>query len=259
MTFLLGCLLSLTTAQVPPPVAGTVTDRAAQTPVAGARILLARNERPATDALVTSTDANGRFSFPVVPAGTYQLFAVHDAYIRGSHLGAIVVASGGSPVAIKMTLVPTGVLSGRVFGEFGGPAERVYVRALGPDGSTVATTQTNDLGEYRLFGLSPGTVVVCAQRYTAPRLDADAQVGGLSMGARYVVPTPPCADCPGEGQSMIQIVALTRTGAFIDPRALSRQTSVAVYYPSGSDRAAARPIEITPGAQIGGIDLQLVP
>jgi hypothetical protein len=250
----LALLLALAVSQAPAPVAGRVIDSETKAPIAGARMLLAPAEGRVADALVVTTTGAGTFAFPAVPAGTYRLFAVHDDYLRGSSSGTVVVPA----VPITMALVPTGVISGHVLGEFGDPAERVFVRALGADGSTVASTQTNDLGEYRLFGLAPGTVIMSAQRYTAPRLDPNLQLGGRAIGPSYVVPTPPCADCMGEGQGMSSVASLTRTGAFIDPRALSGRTSIAVYYPGGSERAGARPIEITPGARIDGIDLQLV-
>ena len=61
------------------------------------------------------------------------------------------------------------IISGRVVDEFNEPVSKVYVRAQKASYvqgervfSVVMETQTNDLGEYRLFGLVPGRYYISA-------------------------------------------------------------------------------------------------
>ena len=257
MRLAIAVLLAVSMVQPPLVITGVIVDNETRGPVAGAVVVLAANEGALAHSALATTDVSGAFMFRGVPAGTYRLVVAHDAYLKQLHSSVLAIAPGATLPPVTISLVPTSVITGTVFGEFGDPAEGVYVRALRTDGSVAATAQTNDLGEYRLFGLAPGTVTISAGRYTAPRLDANAQLGGRAMGAAYIVPTAPCADCQGEGQSMMQISALTRTGAFVDPRALTGRSSVVVYFDGTTDRAAARAIDVTPGGRLAGIDLRL--
>jgi hypothetical protein len=229
-------------------VTGVVIDAQAGHPVAGARVLLARTDGPLLASVTVKTDDQGRFSFAGVAAGSYRAIAVHDDYLRGEARMPIHIADGSSAGNLSIALVPTGVISGRVVNEFGDPARRIYVRAWqGP--TMAAESRTDDLGAFRLFGLAAGAYVVTAERYLPPRVE----------GERYIVPTPPCPDCRGEGQGMMSIATSTAVGGFIDPRALNpSERSPAVYYPGTTVPAEARPIDVSPGARIINIDLQLV-
>jgi hypothetical protein len=51
---------------------------------------------------------------------------------------------------------------------------------------------------------------------------------------------------------------VTRSGGFIDPRALTGQTSPRIYYPAAQDVDRATAVIADAGARIYGIDFQLV-
>lgn len=226
-------------------VSGVVTDEKTKTPIADASVLLARTDGPLSASLVGVTDDRGRFTIRGVPAGTYRLFAQDDAYVRREAAAPVVVGTATVP-EIAIALTPTGVITGHVLDEHGAPASRIYVRAtMGRQSSLV---RTDDLGEYRLFGLPPGVYIVSAEPYTPPSV----------QGTFYVMPTRPCPDCPGEGQGRLGIAALLSSGNFIDPLALSHETYPAVFYPDAADAASARPIDVAAGAEVSGIDLRLV-
>jgi hypothetical protein len=239
-------------------VRGVVIDAAKKRPVDGASVLLIRPDAPAQAAIAT-TDDRGRFIFTDVAPASYRLRAEHDGYLRGDLTSVVDVGEGESP-DVTLTLTPTAVISGRVSDQFGEPASRVFVRALSPaSGTLAAQARTNDLGEYRLFALPPGAYLVSAERYPGPTIETNVQVGSRTLpGTRLVTRTPPCPDCPGEGQGMQLLSSPLPTGSFIDPRALTGETYPTVFYPGTADRSAATPIKAAAGARIDAIDLTLV-
>lgn len=226
-------------------VTGVVVDGVTQLPVADARVLLARVDGALTTSVATIVNDRGQFAVRDMPPGRYRVFATRDGYLRGESDAPIVVEAGRSVAPLSVTLTPTAVISGRVVNEFGDPVPRLYVRAWAP--RLVAEARTNDLGEYRLFDLGPGSYVISAERYTAPYINGD----------RYQIPTPPCPDCMGEGAGMIGLTNLFSTAGYIDPRALTSETSKVVFYPGTTDRTAAAPVEVRAGAHVPNIDLRL--
>lgn len=113
------------------------------------------------------SDESGRFSFRGLEPGRYRLSADRNGYVRqdyGQRSSVIDVAAGQTVKDIVIRLIQGGVISGRVINEDGEPIAHVSVSALRPryvEGrrqltSAGAMGMTNDLGEYRLFGLAPG-------------------------------------------------------------------------------------------------------
>jgi hypothetical protein len=246
VTAIVMTLLALLWRQNPGTVDGVVINTATKTPVSGALVILARTEGPLSGAVVVSTNDRGRFTFSNVPPGTYRLRAEHDDYSRGELSPPVTLDAGGAARNLPLTLTPTAVISGLVLDEFGAPAGKIYVRALTT--RVVAEVRTNDLGEYRLFGLEPGAYVISAERYQGPTI----------QGARLATPTPPCPDCMGEGTMSMSLTSLLSTGAFIDPRALTGQTYPPVFFPGTTDRSEAGQVKVAAGARVEGIDLRLV-
>jgi hypothetical protein len=244
---LLLWMLAFVTVQASGSVSGQVTDASTKTPFVEARVLLARTDGPLGESMVGRTDDQGRFTIARVPPGTYRVFAVDPDYLRKEHASAIVVTPGKPVVNIAIAMTRTAVIAGRVLNEHGQAAPNIFVRAWTQMGQ-VAETRTNDLGEYRLFGLEPGTYTISAERYLAPRID----------GTNYLGPTPPCPDCQGEGEFRQPVAGLLKTGAYLDPRAILGRTYPMVYFPAATDRAAATPVNARSGAVTSGIDLRLV-
>ena len=120
----------------------------------------------------TLTDANGRYEFTGLAAGRYTIACSKANFVRATYgqrrpLGPglpIVVATGQVVTRIDVALLRTGVVSGRVLDEFGDPAVGALVspmryqfingeRRLQQSGRGAST---NDIGEYRMYGLMPG-------------------------------------------------------------------------------------------------------
>jgi protocatechuate 3,4-dioxygenase beta subunit len=125
----------------------------------------------------TSTDAEGRYQFTGLPAGSYTLSASPSSFrptyrsvLWGSASGtgagkAIKVGEAELIDNIDFALPRGGVIAGRVLDPYGDPVARVSVAPLmvrigGEPSQTGPTAQTDDLGQFRLFGLAPGTYLV---------------------------------------------------------------------------------------------------
>jgi hypothetical protein len=217
---------------------GQVIDEVTRAPVAGARVLFALTDGRTAKSVVVETDDSGRFVLRTLPTGPYRVFVEGPGYLRRE------VPADAKTIA----LTPTAVIAGHVRSERGDPAPKIYVRAWSVAGKLVAETQTNDLGEYRLFDLVPGEYVISAERYQGPRIE----------GTFLVMPTPPCPDCPGEGQGRYGVAQLLTQGAFIDPRVIAGRTYPQVFFPAATERPGATPLQVAAGQQLGGVDLALI-
>src|SRR3954470_13983333 len=124
------------------------------------------------------TDAEGRYEITGIPAGTYAIAATKPNYVR-SAFGAERVEGPGKRMTlvdgqvlekIDLRLVRAGVITGRVVDEFGDPMTDVQVAPMRYQfiqGSrrlmqTGRGAQTNDIGEYRMYGLTPGQYYISA-------------------------------------------------------------------------------------------------
>jgi protocatechuate 3,4-dioxygenase beta subunit len=202
----------------------------------------------------TVTDRDGRFSVRNIPPGMYRVFAIHQDFVRAES-EPLTLSAGQQRSDVVFNLTPTGVITGRVLDEFNYPISKVYVDALKASFTqgervlnSVVQTQTDDRGEYRLYGLSPGRYFVSAVPYAASHI----QRGG------YITPTPPSPFAKGEGRASRSVGAMLMRGEFIDPMALNGETYVYNYYPGTPDMQSARPLDLRAGATLSGIDLGIV-
>ena len=189
-----------------------------------------------TAATVTATtDGDGRFSAPRLVAGNYRIRVTKSGFVTTSFgavtgkSGAIVLGDGQQLDRGDLALPRGGVLTGRIFDEFGEPAAGVSVQALrssyiNPGNRRLATegsAESNDIGEFRLFGLRPGQYyVVASLRRT--------QFGVSEAGAP--------------------------TAQF----AAASQGSAPTFYPGTSNGGEARAVTVVAGRETSGPDLRLL-
>jgi protocatechuate 3,4-dioxygenase beta subunit len=123
------------------------------------------------------TDERGRFVLDDIESGTYRVEATRTGYLP-VEFGAQEGIGAARPVSIApqarvsgltIQLTPQAVLAGRVVDERGDPLPYVQIQALQQrynHGRKQLTSSggatTNDLGEYRIFGLPPGQYILTA-------------------------------------------------------------------------------------------------
>lgn len=206
-------------------------------------------QAPAGGARSVTTGDDGAFVFNDVPPGTYRLRVDRDGYLSQEYgqrnwTGAgtpITVAAGQrlGPLAIQMT--QGGTITGRILDENLEPVTGIQVQALAyvyQNGSRTLTTerqvQTNDLGEYRLYWLTPGDHFVSAI--------PNSRRGGLVQAA---------GGGPGGRGNPFQAAAGSTEAA--------EETYAATFFPGGTDPETASPVRISVASEVRGIDFVLRP
>jgi hypothetical protein len=163
-------------------LAGTVVNDLNGHPLARAHVTLL----PAQTGLRTveaDTDDKGAFAIRTVASGRYSLSAARDGYLTTSvcWMGTVrlqqvfPIARNESVTGLVFRLRPFAVMAGRISFDDGEPAMNLRVEAyreyrhhLQHGYALAASAMTNDRGEYRLFGLQPGSYIVAAtERPTA--------------------------------------------------------------------------------------------
>ena len=127
---------------------------------------------------LATADADGKFEFKEVKAGRYTVTASKGSYVALQY-GQTRPFEPGKPLEIlagqmlekvDFVLPHGGIITGRVVDEFGDPLPDAMVSAqryqnfngqkrLAPAGRPA---QTNDIGEFRLFGIPPGQYYLSA-------------------------------------------------------------------------------------------------
>ena len=185
-------------------IAGTVrsvtTGETLKSAVATLRLQAGRESFSRT----TTSGLEGTFDFDGLPAGRYQL-TIHKTGYRTLHGTAGRVTLRGNRQANNLVfgLWPTAAISGRVLDAEGEPVAGAQVRAYevryeqtGVRWLLAAKAQSDDLGEYRVFGLPAGRYV---PHVWPPRADTPAgQFYFGTAGAFYPGVTAPSQALPLE-------------------------------------------------------------
>jgi protocatechuate 3,4-dioxygenase beta subunit len=185
----------------------------------------------------TRTDDQGNFEFKALPAGTYRLSASTSQYsaqyLAFGYGAKRTISDPGTPITLsegqtfdKATIaLPRGaVIVGRITDDGGEPMARVQVYGLWfPPGSTRGQrnsggVQTDDLGQFRLFGLQPGEYAVVAE----------------ARMPTFVNPNVPQSDAEEE-----------------------RSGFLTTFYPGTPDEAAAQHVRTRAGVETTGIEIRM--
>lgn len=187
-----------------------------------------------------TTNAQGVFEFTGLPAGTYRVLASPSQYLP-QYLGMAYGAKkpngpfsldSGQSISLKdgesfekaLIALPRGaVITGRVTDENADPLARVEVYTVFyPAGSprgqrTGSGAQTDDLGQFRVYGLLPGDYVIAAE----------------ARGNTYSQPNAP----PATEEEKIGFLT--------------------TYYPGTTDETAAQRVRARLGSETPGIEIRL--
>ena len=121
---------------------------------------------------VLTTDADGRFRAVLTP-GRYGIRADRSGYLATpAGVTALSLIPGETLKGVALKLTKQAIITGRVIDADGEPLAGVRVQCLrwttmGQHGQRTLTPQssggTNDKGEYRIFGITPGQYMVSAE------------------------------------------------------------------------------------------------
>ncbi len=232
-------------------------------PVKRARVMVLGGGRGGR---TTMTDDQGRYQVTELTAGTYTVTGSKNGFVdtiygqrRPQQPGTpVTIADAQAAAGIDLRLTRGGVITGAVLDEEGEALARALVtvqryqyvqgqRQL----TSAASDQTDDRGQYRVFGLPPGEYYV------------SATVGGLGQligrGLQQLAASGALGGRGGPGGG-----AGPGAGALAALAGMDQQESTGyapTYYPGVVSTPEAGKVIVAPGQEVGGIDfqIQLVP
>ncbi len=243
-----------------------VSDDADARPLRRVRVGITTTDRQA--GRTTVTDDEGRFGFQALPAGRYMLSASKQGYVttaygakRPNRPGtALVLADGQHLTNLNVRMTRGGVISGILVDQNGEPFSGAQVSAMqnrfvGTGQRTlvpVGSGQTDDRGQYRIWGLAAGDYVISANAGFASQM-RDSEIARLTDAdiKRAMSEVASGAARPGSPSS---------TAA--DPGPRPRTVGYAsVFYPGTPVAAQAVAIKLGVAEERTGVDfpLSLVP
>ena len=202
-------------------IRGRVVSTDTGTPIRRAQVRIGGPDIGSKTAL---TDGNGRYEFRDLPAGRFSLSASKAGYVNVQYGQTRPFEQGRQiELADKQVLdkaditMPRGsVISGRIVDEFGEPVAEAMVtamrqtwmggrRRLVPAGRF---GQTNDLGQYRMYGLPPGEYYVSATLRNAEAMMFDMMgpsggPTGSNPSSGYAPTYYPGTPSPSEAQRVV--------------------------------------------------------
>ena len=217
-------------------ISGVVVDASDGEPLGKARIFL-RKPDSRSQPQVTKSGPDGKFFLVDIEPGRYRLSVRRNRYARQEYgqrgpnrPGTTLTLQPGQDLGgVAFRLVRAGVIAGRIVDEDNEPIANVQIEAMGYryfQGKRqlvpVGRGSTDDLGEYRVFGLAAG-------RY---RLRANYRPGFRRWG--------------------VVNIGMTLGGQ-------QSQEYIPTYYPGAYESDQAIPIEVTAGSEILGIDIKMRP
>jgi hypothetical protein len=234
-------------------------------PVKRARVFISAAELSEGRGLLT--DADGVFDFTELPAGRYTVSVSKSGFIsltygqrRPFQAGTPLQLGDGQQLrGVDFRLPRGGVISGQVLDEGGEPMAGVTVRAMRYEYlqgdrrlASAGTSQTDDRGSYRIWGLQPGEYYVNALarfnfRQTSHTASASARGAGPGRGG-----VGPATPRPGAAA----IVTASPEGS--DPDNVNYAPT---YYPGVATMNDAEPVNVGLSQELDDVNfsMQLVP
>ena len=243
---------------VPSSLEGVVTDQL----TGGAISKVTLDLQSTTDSTLrypAITASDGRFVFRNVLPGRYSLTAIRTGYVRSQYgqrgpntnAATILVTSGQSVLDVRMWMVQSSVISGRLLDVEGEPVADAQIHAWKisyRDGFRtmipIDSQASNDLGEYRLFGLPPGQYYVSAQ--------PDSR--SFTRSPSYAALGPPI---PG---AVVTSFSAGQTGTVTDPATSARAVGkdyAPVFYGGTTDEFSATQINLPAGTELRSMDIAI--
>lgn len=252
---------------------GIVTKPGGSEPLPKATVLLS----PVTPGLLRSTvtEEDGRFTLRDIEPGDYRLTVQSERYGHSAYgqrkpggPGSILSVTPGQQLNdLRISMIPTGAIAGRITGRNGEPLVNAVVQAFKygyQEGRKVLisaqATRTDDRGEYRLFWLPAGQYYVAAATGSTSAQQAPA----LPMRPGAAVP----ASNPAAGALELEMAVLLRSEGFpsgntrlriLEDGTTQEEAWATVYYPSTTEARFASALDVGPGTTRSGVDIVIGP
>lgn len=227
------CLSSLFAQQAPPTsallgsISGRVIDVTTGSPIAGIEVMYRKTDGPPQASSVKADD-EGRYHIPNLAAGSYGFFGVSPISGYSSSNRLVILASGEDLRDVDFKATKAAVISGRVLDPDKRPLQGATIQARsffyrdGRLASGFRGAKTNDLGEYRMAMVPPGSYfLMVEQKPLTIRKRAAGQAETEAM------PEP--------------VLALART-----------------WYPNSAEHEGAMAVTLAPGDQRDSVDIVLI-
>jgi len=228
-------------------------------PLSKARVEL-RGGSP--EATTVTTDAEGKFYFHNLPAGTYQVSAIRDGFAPAEAgqkwpggPGVPLQLAAGRPVPQAIVrMIGASAIAGKIADREGQPLANAQVQALKSSFQgelrvliPVQQVRTSVTGDYRLYGLPAGRYFV---NVVVPGYSATTQLlvnsgGRTDQDAPYLTSMQPR-----------QILGQAAIVASPNPQT---QDVGPIYFPSTPYIQSAAPIDLRPGMEYAGVNIQMTP
>jgi hypothetical protein len=219
-------------------ISGMVVAMAGSAPLKNALVTMHSVDDHSRSEVTIRSQADGHFQFKGIIPGQYRLRVARNNYVTQEY-GQRTVSGPGATLTLKgaqemkdllFRLIPSATIAGRVEDEDGEPITWAHVTALRSTYSngkrtftTAVTNSTNDLGEFRLFGLAPGRYFISAVYHPG------SMHGGFDEDFDY-----------NGAESLKENYALT-------------------YYPGTYDATKAQSITVKSGEEIPSMDFMMRP
>ena len=247
-------------------ITGSVVRADSGAAIPGAQIDLIRFSEsptadPFTNSFITVTgDARGQFAVPSLAPGTYRLYATRNGFARSEYGQrtpngrgvSLTITAGQQLKDVTLRLQPAGTITGRVTGHDGEPLTGFTVELLratyDSTGARVfrpsLTARTDDRGEYRIFWITPGKYYVSVN-HRSYRGDEESV-----LLRQILLQAGQAGGPPVDGLANLGFINTNQT--------FSKDGYVLTYYPNTLSVAGAQVIDISPGGELGGINIQLL-
>jgi hypothetical protein len=212
------------------------------------------------------SDDQGRFTFTLLARARFSLTATKLGYVTTYHGsvqpgrkpgGTLELPAGQRDLAVTIKMLRGAAISGRVRDSGGRAVAGVHIDVLearGPSGSRLLlaaptfsaqpAVTTDEHGDYRIWGLLPGSFVVQATR-SAPNPDPGRRITTAAEIQWALLQLRPGG--PGPAAS----IAAAR------PLSANAVMTSSVYYPDAINAAGAVAIPVTAGQDRTGVDVVL--
>ena len=234
---------------------GIVVEAGSTVPVSRATVELTRIGVPGSE--VTRTDSEGRFFLPNTSPGQYRLVVSHSGHVKAEY-GQLRPGSPGNPLVltagqhvdnVRIEMTRGGSISGHITdnGRPVGLSDAVVFRGVFIEGqlslSLVSAGRADDTGEYHLFWLPPG------RYYLAAIIWETASAAGWTIN-------PEGVDTAFFAQRQVSRNIFMRTTA---GGVSETEAHIPVFYGGSSDPLLATVIDVQPGSDFRGMDIEAGP